>query len=514
MTRSARRSQEVYQAIVGRIESGALPNRSRLPSVTALAAAHSVSRGTVQRVLGMLESAGLVQRRRGSGVYVRSTHERVPPLLAGGSAVSVGVVQALADDVRSGGYPPGCFLPGKQTLGRRYAATGGAINAALKAVADAGLIYRRGARWLAGVESASAVPPASRTVTVLGSLRQIERMWTWRITRPFLRSFETELNRYGITEFRPIDITAESVRAVTRLTRADTVGFLYLAPGPDKTGSNTRRLERHLNAAARTGLPVVHNLHNRLRNLYPDLRLDIRENVYLVWIENRGATASMAAHLARLGHRAAAFFSHFPMYPWGKAREQGFVRGFKQGTAGRGTVKVFHSLRDRAEPAREHYGELRGRALERCAELFELSPFRIHDPLTELREQLQVLANADEFRRAMERSFAEALRLEPITAWAFEGEMQAIGALEFLREAGVDVPGRISIIACGNEADTIVHGISTYDFQHERMGYIAAHCFLGDLPACRDRRGILRVPGRLVARATTAPPRGAVVSNQ
>ncbi len=66
MTKLAR----VTEAIVRRIESGALREGDRLPSEEELAATHSVSVGTIQTVLAGLANSGLVSREHGRGTFV------------------------------------------------------------------------------------------------------------------------------------------------------------------------------------------------------------------------------------------------------------------------------------------------------------------------------------------------------------------------------------------------------------------------------------------------------------
>ncbi len=67
----------MYQKMVDYLEaaiiSGHLKPGSRLPTLRRLCAQFSLSMGTVQRGLAVLETRGLVEGRRGSGVYVRES---------------------------------------------------------------------------------------------------------------------------------------------------------------------------------------------------------------------------------------------------------------------------------------------------------------------------------------------------------------------------------------------------------------------------------------------------------
>lgn len=72
------RTQEVMDAIGGRISSRALVAGDRLPSIRRLAASMHVSPSTVVEAYDRLAAEGLIRAQRGSGFYVSST--ALPPL--------------------------------------------------------------------------------------------------------------------------------------------------------------------------------------------------------------------------------------------------------------------------------------------------------------------------------------------------------------------------------------------------------------------------------------------------
>jgi len=89
-------------ALLSRIGDGSWPPGVRLPPERELAAEIGTSRVTLRQALGRIESLGLVERRRGSGVRVRASEDwsfqALPVLLAtSGAAVRPAwVVEALA----------------------------------------------------------------------------------------------------------------------------------------------------------------------------------------------------------------------------------------------------------------------------------------------------------------------------------------------------------------------------------------------------------------------------------
>ena len=63
--------RQISDHVIREIASGALPEGARLPPEREMAAAHRVSVGTLRRALASLEKQGLLDRRHGSGNYVR-----------------------------------------------------------------------------------------------------------------------------------------------------------------------------------------------------------------------------------------------------------------------------------------------------------------------------------------------------------------------------------------------------------------------------------------------------------
>src|SRR5215204_6708956 len=71
-TRQAPKYQQVYAALRRDIQSGRLANGDRLPSEADLVRLFGASRITVGRAVRDLQAAGLVERRAGSGTFIKS----------------------------------------------------------------------------------------------------------------------------------------------------------------------------------------------------------------------------------------------------------------------------------------------------------------------------------------------------------------------------------------------------------------------------------------------------------
>jgi DNA-binding LacI/PurR family transcriptional regulator len=71
---------------------------------------------------------------------------------------------------------------------------------------------------------------------------------------------------------------------------------------------------------------------------------------------------------------------------------------------------------------------------------------------------------------------------------------------------GLSVPRDVSIISFDNSVECRNFPVSTIDFGFSRLGYRAAHVFIGDIPVKADRYG--NVPGicTLVDRGSIGKP--------
>src|SRR5688572_20803145 len=120
VSRDAPKYQQVYAALLQEIKSGRWKKGDRLPSEAELVHAYGASRITVGRAVRELQAAGLVERRAGSGTYVRtpSTH----------GALSFGLL--IPDLGETDVFEPICQGMVASPLAREHALLWGSLTAA------------------------------------------------------------------------------------------------------------------------------------------------------------------------------------------------------------------------------------------------------------------------------------------------------------------------------------------------------------------------------------------------
>ena len=79
---------QLAELLSGRISSGELGTGARLPSEPELSREHGIGRPTVRQATELLVQRGLIERRRGSGTYVRKLEQRVDLFSLAGTLVS------------------------------------------------------------------------------------------------------------------------------------------------------------------------------------------------------------------------------------------------------------------------------------------------------------------------------------------------------------------------------------------------------------------------------------------
>ncbi|MBN1674781.1 MAG: GntR family transcriptional regulator [Kiritimatiellae bacterium] len=507
--RSGTKPWLVFEALRTRIREGELPNGARLASITGLAREFGTARATVQVAIAALRREGLVTTRKGSGVYVTGGVEAERELTsAAGRAADI--ARELEQAIVQGAYRLGDVLPYGKVLQYRFGASAAVVRRALDLVAQHGLLQCLGRRYRVSSPTSGKRTETRRIVTVLASVSQLDAMAGWRVSREFIRSLEMELNRFGASEMRAFDLSRQSPRRLRGLTRRDTIGFLHLGAGRAQGRRDPAGVAAEIGVAARTGLPVVvFNYADELLCV-PRVQRAAPSNLGLLHIDNRAAGEAVGRHLAGLGHRHAAFFGYFSEAAWCEKRYKGFTSAFRA-LAGpqAGVRRLFgHEHASRAED-RARVQRVSDEVTATLKRAFRDHGFLLRDPVAEGRTMIRDLMNEDSCRRVMAALFADALRDTRVTAWACSDEMTAIAAWEFLARHNVSVPAQLSLAGINNAGDLVPYGITAYDFRKSQMGYLAAHFLMQDLPISRDAEGVIRSPGDLVIRSSTARPASA-----
>ena len=120
--------RRVADALRGRVAGGGV-----LPSEAAIGQECGVSRTTVRRALGVLESERLIRSRPGVG-WVAVTPQ------GQGAPSARSIAADLRGQITSGELVPGVALPSEAALVRQYGVSRGTVRAALSELEGSGLV--------------------------------------------------------------------------------------------------------------------------------------------------------------------------------------------------------------------------------------------------------------------------------------------------------------------------------------------------------------------------------------
>jgi DNA-binding LacI/PurR family transcriptional regulator len=98
-------------------------------------------------------------------------------------------------------------------------------------------------------------------------------------------------------------------------------------------------------------------------------------------------------------------------------------------------------------------------------------------------------------------------RPRPTAIFAMSDEM-AMGAMRACHEAGLDVPGDVSIVGFDDVDWAFTVGLTTVRQDATELGAIAARLMIERLEGIACERRLITVPTQLVERSSTAPPVG------
>jgi DNA-binding LacI/PurR family transcriptional regulator len=223
----------------------------------------------------------------------------------------------------------------------------------------------------------------------------------------------------------------------------------------------------------------------------------------------------VANYLLGLGHTRIAYLSHVHYPPWSKARLQGLIdickeRGLPDAVAAYtmedeidyyefinvtknekcpvpSQIAAIKGLLDYLLAAKDEFGSRNERLVE-----------KIFDTLGQIcyQEFLGIV---------MQPLFAQALRDESITAWVCGNDNLATRATIFLRERGIAVPGRISVIGFDDLPDSFRYSLTSFNFNMVALGYKILSFLLdpGSFSTSHEAIPEIEVDGVIIERGTT-----------
>lgn len=435
---------------------------ARLPGLRNLALSAGVSTGTMRRVVAEAEREGLLTVVARSGIVVGRVDTRAaPPAPPERRTRHAEIRERLLHDILRGAFAREGRLPPTKALAGQYGVNYRTLRKALQQLLDDCILERDGRRLRVCLGAPTAAAP---TVLLIGRGDTDGRFrFPSPRTMQNLSHLEHECERAGVrlatVACDPVHqvLTSQSGESLDRLLdpgRADNVLGIIVWTMALEAGMLRPLLPR----LARTGMPVA--VFDDGGPPLPDIRHTSQLGLFTVPV-GRAAGAAMGRHLLSTGHRRAAYLCATSDTVYRERYE-----GLRDTMHAAGATAEYVSVPPHIDSPQEYRGvqieNLLNTVRAPAAEQQLLDTFTgmlradLEDIRISLRKHIARKTYGPVLRQAMQRTDA--------TAWVASNDDLAIAALDALADAGVDVPGRVSVLGFDDSPPALVRGLTSYNF--------------------------------------------------
>jgi len=475
-----------------------------LPSISALADEYHVAYRTVWKALQDLSKKSVVVLRKGART-VSATGAR--PV---GSRDKF--IEVIGSRIHDGTWRSGEHVPKFAYLQAEYHVGQETITRAMRALADKGLLHKRGRHWVVGTSpSAKRSPQVSRMrisqsdVVLLMCPDPVGVDNFFLSTRPFTGSFSDELIKNGIRievvlhekpEIESGDAIAgiDNIQAYTASLGPRYRGLLAFSPG-----SSMEHFKRCLALATGWKKPVI--LYDLQGNKVTFTRSFFGGHVpfFRLFFDETAAAALAVEVLFAHGHRVVGFPDMVtPREHWVTDRIACVKRAAE---AYDPPLRILSS--EQKEP---FWTYVQDKPVAVLNYLFRgiTKTLRMR---TELTQGIQAGSSIRKRLLSATPSMQTVLK-EGATAIIAGNDYIARDYHHWFKMMGIRVPRDISMISFDNQFEFMAYPMSTIDPGFARLGYLAAHILIGDIPVKADGEGRIAGVCTLVDRGSVGPAKG------
>jgi DNA-binding LacI/PurR family transcriptional regulator/DNA-binding transcriptional regulator YhcF (GntR family) len=471
-------------------------------TVTQVAEHYGVSYPTAWNAVRILCRKGLVRSVAGKGIVAVHGQSGLEPV----SSADL-LHQKIHAAILDGDYKAGKSFPKTRYFVITHRVSHSTVIRAFLKLAAKNLAHKQGNQWIAGPDPAllkQHVPAASSApvaLCILGLLEaNILEVFSNFFTAPFLMSFRNELNRWNIamkfgacktnTESPfPVPVGIDEIIAHIRSSGQSYWGTMVMLINPPFFS-----LEKIIPRLVQLGKPVVY-FDSTEEGDYVTRTLSYPKRFYRLHQDQPAAVKKALETLVGKGHRVIGVHGA-DMFDW-SARRVALIKDIAS------KMNPAPAIIE-AQPSADEPWSIRNPVLE--------------EPLISKETQALSMAAADGKspvrknpilrHRLLSRvpAFVSLLRDHNVTAIIALSDHLAREYYFWFRALGIQTPGHITMVSFDNELSNIPFPISSIDFGFERLGYLAAHILMGDIPVRSDRRG--NIPGIpiLMDRGSIGPP--------
>jgi DNA-binding transcriptional regulator YhcF (GntR family) len=485
----------------GHIQKSRAPT---LPPIRELCKQYDCAYLTMRKALHCLADEGLVKLRHGSRITV--CQEAEGSSLAPGSSAEA-LYTELKNGLSDGTYRVGYRFPKVDYFAITNHVGRTTVHAAFQAFADNNLAHKEGKHWVAGPSKtrfthtvSSDATATAPTILIVGArYRNLYKTFESGPFSWFAQSLHGELSRFGFQ---------------TRLVLADQDPLISSAPfgkrqiremisglGDFYSGALIVGTEEYFADLADWGTwfarfkrPAVYFDFNAQQPHLNRKELGAGKNYFRLSFNERELARAALNTLVRLGHARIAMPSYRESrLDWVGRR----ISILKREARGINPCPEITATRLLDAEWDRQFGQ---------SDIYSFR-YRFSEPLiyeTHPASHEQYLEKV--FRRANPRLKHLAEKTN-FTAFIAPNDNFAQEYFFWFSSLGFKIPQDVSIVSFDNNLDTHLLPLSTVDFGFQRLGYQAAHLFIGDIGIKPDSNGNIISRCELIDRGSIAAPR-------
>ncbi len=513
--------------IASRIEH---TKHSVLPPAKKLAEELGVSYSSVLKALVILENRGIVRCRRGKPTEILKTYNLNLSEIEPPSAASK-LAQKLWQRIASGHYQTGVPFPSSSYLTREFRVSSHTLQEAFAQLETQKRIHREGTRWVVGPEIVTenvACGDSRSAPTIVVVLPGTLRYWQF-YSHPHFQQFVTiwniELQKSGFRQHLVI-ANLDQKQPSFATTGIDNAERLIRDLGENYRGAlvnisgDTENLGMWLRVLCKFDAPVVYYDSTGQGGEFVRGKDGLTDSFFRLYFDEYEAIRLALQTFADQGHRTVGFpnIARHMVPAWhsqyGRFRDKAGSSQDRPTTADGKTYWTSRRIEYASSTAALLKPSIDVRSAMHSESFWAFGMKGNERPFSE-RVATSLNVNSDvrihNVRNASQAllqgtpSLVSLLR-EGVTAILALNDAMALDYHEWFRAVGIEIPDKISLMSFDNRSESVVAPISTIDFGFYRLGFLAAHLFLRDMPIRTDHRGWLRGHCSFIDRGSVSRP--------
>ena len=457
----------------------------RLPTDKQLGAKFDLSEVTVRKIMQTFAKRGALIRVQGKGTFKPGKPESRPVMETSPNTSAENIAQEITRMIQQGRLRKGSVLPQCKFLCYQFHVAPRTVSQAYEILRAQGLVARVGRKyWVGGsVENILYERPRKKVYLFARDYILDEHFMKDDYLYAAFTKMERELAENGYVVIYKTISNLRDLAATWLSGEAPPYGLVFFSVHETELEQILPSLKKLLNAP-HVDIQTVLECRTRSLDEVPKKNAHILSFGTLSTILAR----ETARFLTARDYSDAVFvYNH--------------ARGFKLGFWG--------FLKLRAE-LRAVNSEFPFRLVARCTDGFkafiEYVDMKIGQRNMTTLSRIYGYESAKAIKAEMYpfASFAELLKLFPeARAWVFSHTEDAVEALQWAKSERVPVPKQLGILTLEDNPDYYHVGISRFEPDLERIGYLLAHSIIGDFTIAKTSKGYLRTSARIVEKLTT-----------